>query len=487
MGDKFSKLLLRCSSYIGGEWQEARGPRTFPVLNPANGETLVEVASATADDAKRAVESATAALPQWRARPAGERARILRRWFDLLLVHRDALAELLTAEQGKPLAEAKDEIAYGASYIEWFAEEARRVYGDTIPAPSADKRLIVIKQAIGVVSAITPWNFPSAMIARKAAPALAAGCTFVVKAAEDTPLSALALAALAQEAGVPPGVLNVLVTDVPVEVGAVLTGDPRIQKFSFTGSTATGKLLLKQCADTVKKTSMELGGNAPFIVFDDADIEQAVSGALVSKFRNAGQTCVCTNRVMVQAAVYDEFADKLAAAVANLKLGPGEEEQTDIGPLVNEKAVASVEALVQSATAEGARIVVGGSRSERGECFYQPTVLTEVTPGMAVARHEIFGPVAPLLKFDTEQEAIELANDTDVGLASYIYTRDIGRIWRVSEALEYGMVGINEAAISSEVAPFGGVKESGMGREGSKYGLEDYLEIKYLCMGGLSL
>jgi succinate-semialdehyde dehydrogenase / glutarate-semialdehyde dehydrogenase len=477
--------LVKNSSYINGQWVSNISGETFYVNDPASGEAIAELAACGADEASSAVDAAAAALPAWRAKSAKERANILRRWYELVIDNKIDLGAILSAEQGKPLVEAEAEIIYGANYIEWFAEEAKRVYGDVIPGPSADKRVLVIKQSVGVVSAITPWNFPSAMITRKAAPALAAGCTFIVKPAQETPLSALALAQLAEQAGIPAGVFNVVAGNQSREIGNVLTGDARIQKFSFTGSTAVGKVLLKQCADTVKKTSMELGGNAPFIVFDDADIEQAVTGAMVSKFRNAGQTCVCTNRVMVQAGVYEGFVASLVERVNTLHLGRGDQSNTTIGPLINEKAANDVESLVNAAVAHGAEVLIGGGKSSLGSCFYQPTVLANVTPDMAVAREEIFGPVAPIIKFDTEQEAIALANDTDVGLASYIYTRDIGRVWRVSEALEYGMVGINEGIISNEMAPFGGVKESGMGREGSKYGIEDYLEIKYLCMGGI--
>lgn len=477
---------LNTCSYINGEWLQgdADAPR-FAVLNPATQQPIAELLDAGEAETLAAVDAAQKALPAWRAKSAKERAALLRRWYELVMQNKSALGAILTAEQGKPLAEAEGEIAYGASYIEWFAEESKRVYGDVIPAPSADKRVIVIKQPVGIVSAITPWNFPNAMITRKAAPALAAGCTFIVKPAQETPLSALALAMLAEEAGIPAGVFNVVVGTSSRAIGGVLTGDPRIAKFSFTGSTGVGKVLLKQCADTVKKTSMELGGNAPFIVFDDADLDQAVAGALASKFRNAGQTCVCTNRVMVQAGVYDEFVTRLRDGLAAMKLGAGDEDGVQIGPLVNSGAVADVDALVQDALAEGAQALIGAQRSELGECFYMPTILTDVRPDMRVAREEIFGPVAPIIRFDSEDEAVSMANATEVGLASYIYTRDIGRVWRVSEALEYGMVGINEGIISNEMAPFGGVKESGMGREGSKYGLEDYLEIKYLCMGGI--
>ncbi len=478
--------LIKQYSYINGDWFKGEDRATFDILNPASGAVISNVSAANAQDAEYAVSAAESSLPGWRSRPAKERSHILKNWFRLVMENQDALAEILTAEQGKPLAEAKGEIAYGASYIEWFAEEAKRVYGDTIPGPSSDKRIMVLKQPIGVVSAITPWNFPNAMITRKAAPALAAGCTFIVKAAQETPLSALALAVLAEEAGIPKGVFNVLVSNRSRDIGSVLTGDPRIAKFSFTGSTPVGKQLLKQCADTVKKTSMELGGNAPFIVFDDADLDAAIEGLMVSKFRNAGQTCVCTNRVFVQEGIYDIFADKLLKAVSKLVMGSGETEGVQIGPLVNSGAAESVDNLVQDALEKGAKATIGGTRSDLGECYFEPTVLTDVKPSMLVAREEIFGPVAPLIKFNTEEQAIAMANDTNVGLASYIYTRDVGRVWRVTESLDYGIVGVNDGMISNEAAPFGGVKESGMGREGSKYGLDDYLEIKYMCLGGLN-
>lgn len=479
-----NSTLLQSGSYINGRWQYTC-ENTFTVLNPADNTVITKLSSATANDASYAVDSATKALPSWRAKTAIDRATILRRWFDLIIAHQDDLAKILTVEQGKPLSEATSEVVYAASYIEWFAEEAKRVYGDTIPAKSANTKVLVVKQPIGVVSAITPWNFPIAMITRKAAPALAAGCTFIVKAAGETPLSAIALASLAQQAGIPKGVFNVLVSDQSQPIGEVLTTDPRIAKFSFTGSTNVGKILLAQCASTVKKTSMELGGNAPFIVFDDAQIDEAVKGLIASKYRNAGQTCVCTNRVLVQAGVYDEFVKQFTQAVCGLQVGIGLEPSTEIGPLITANAANNVISLVEDAVANGAKITTGGTISSNGDHFVTPTVLINVTPEMAIARDEIFGPVAPIIKFTTENEAVDIANDTNVGLASYIYTRDIGRIWRVSDALEYGMVGINEGVISNEMAPFGGVKESGMGREGSKYGLDDYLELKYLCMGGL--
>ncbi len=479
-----NQRLLKQSSYINGQWQPVTDS-TFTVQNPANGEEVAVIASATADDAAAAVAAASEAMPAWQVLPAKNRSRILKRWFDLIMLHKDDLAAILTAEQGKPFKESLGEIIYGANYIEWFAEEAKRVYGDTIPQPSNDKRLVVIKQPVGVVSAITPWNFPSSMITRKAAPAMAVGCTFIVKAAEETPLSALALAVLAEEAGVPPGVFNVIATSDSRSIGKVLTGDSRVAKFSFTGSTPVGKILLKQCADTVKKTTMELGGNAPFIVFDDADLDAAIEGVLESKFRNAGQTCVCSNRIFVQEGIYDDFAKQLVSKVNEFSLGEGFSEDTDIGPLINKGAADSVNKLVVNASRSGAKILTGGAASELGNAFYQPTVLGDVTDKMDIFQQEIFGPVAPLIKFSTEEQVIQFANDTEFGLAAYMYARDIGRIWRVSEALEYGMVGINEGIISNPMAPFGGVKQSGMGREGSKYGIDDYLEIKYLCMGGL--
>lgn len=479
-----NQSLLKKGSYINGQWLESSGD-TFPVRNPANGEVVTNVANATASDAVDAVAAASQAMPAWQALPAKKRSIILRRWFNLIMQHKDDLAAILTAEQGKPLKESVGEIVYGANYIEWFAEEGKRVYGDTIPQPSDDKRLVVIKQPVGVVSAITPWNFPSSMITRKAAPAMAVGCTFIVKAAEETPLSALALAVLAEEAGIPAGVFNVITTTDAKSIGEVLTGDSRVAKFSFTGSTRVGKILLKQCADTVKKTTMELGGNAPFIVFNDADMDEAIQGVLESKFRNAGQTCVCSNRILVQEDIYDVFSQKLVAEVNKFALGDGFSDGVDIGPMIHKQAADSVDTLVEQAKSSGAKVLVGGESSDLGAAFYQPTVLGDVTSDMTIFKQEIFGPVAPLIKFKTDEEAISLANDTEFGLAAYMFTRDIGRVWRVSEALEYGMVGINEGLISNPMAPFGGVKQSGMGREGSKYGIEDYLEIKYLCMGGI--
>jgi succinate-semialdehyde dehydrogenase/glutarate-semialdehyde dehydrogenase len=476
--------LLRERCYIDGRWQPAADGSTFPVVNPADGAIIAEVPDCGRQETQAAIVAADAALPAWRAKTAKERARLLRRWYELILAHQDDLAVLLTTEQGKPLAEAAGEIVYGASFVEWFAEEGKRVYGDTIPPHLADKRLVVIKQPVGVVAAITPWNFPIAMITRKCAPALAAGCTVVIKPAEDTPLSALALAELAGRAGLPPGVLNV-VTGKPEAIGSELTANPLVRKLSFTGSTAIGKLLMRQCADTVKRLSLELGGNAPFIVFDDADVDAAVTGAMASKFRNSGQTCVCANRILVQAGVYDDFAARLAQAVSALAVGPGLNAASHQGPLINEEAVVKVERLIADAVDKGARVVVGGGRHALGGSFFQPTVLADVTSAMALTQDEIFGPVAPLIRFDTEAEAIRIANDTPYGLAAYFYGRDVARVWRVAEALEYGIVGINEGIISTEVAPFGGMKQSGIGREGAKYGIEEYLEVKYLCFGGI--
>jgi succinate-semialdehyde dehydrogenase/glutarate-semialdehyde dehydrogenase len=432
----------------------------------------------------RAIQAANEALPAWRAKTAKERCAILKRWFDLVMANQKDLAALMTAEQGKPLAEAMGEIVYGASFIEWFAEEGKRLYGETIPTNAPDRRIQVIKQPIGVVASITPWNFPNAMITRKCAPALAAGCTVVAKPAEDTPYSALALAELAERAGIPKGVFNV-VTGIPQDIGAEITSNPTVRKVSFTGSTQVGKLLMKQCADTVKKVSLELGGNAPFIVFDDADLDAAILGVMASKYRNAGQTCVCANRIYVQDGVYEAFAAKMAVAVGALKVGDGSEDGVSQGPLINQAAIDKVERLVADAVAKGAKVVVGGTRHERGGTFYTPTILTDVTSDMACANEEIFGPVAPLYRFTDEAEVIQKANDTPFGLAAYFYARDVGRVYRVAEALEYGIVGINEGIISTEVAPFGGVKESGLGREGGKYGIEEFVEVKYLCLGGI--
>ena len=476
--------LLKSQAYIDGRWVDADSGETLPVLNPANGQAIAEIARCGTAETRRAIEAAERAQVEWRRKTAKERAAVLRRWFDLMMESQEDLAQILTAEQGKPLAEARGEIAYGASYIEWFAEEAKRIYGDTIPAPGNDKRVVVIKQPVGVVACITPWNFPNAMLTRKIAPALAAGCTVVCKPANETPLSALAFVELAERAGVPAGVINI-VAGITREIGAELTGNPIVRKLTFTGSTEVGKLLMEQCAGTVKRTSMELGGNAPFIVFDDADLDEAVKGAMICKFRNAGQTCVCANRILVQEGVYDEFSDKLKVAMAGLKLGDGAEEGVNVGPLINEGAANDVLEFVDDAVAKGASVATGGGRSELGACYVLPTVLTDVNTDMRVFREEIFGPIAPLFKFQTEEEAIRMANDTEFGLACYFYARDVGRIWRVGEALEYGIVGINEGIISNEMAPFGGVKESGQGREGSKYGLDDYLEIKYMCVGGI--
>jgi succinate-semialdehyde dehydrogenase / glutarate-semialdehyde dehydrogenase len=476
--------LLKSQAYINGQWINADSGETFAVVNPATGETIAQVAHCGAAETRRAIEAAQQAQVSWRQKTAKERANLLRAWFNLMMAHQEDLAHILTAEQGKPLAEARGEIAYGANYIEWFAEEAKRIYGDTIPQPSNDKRLVCIKQPVGVVACITPWNFPNAMLTRKIAPALASGCTVVCKPANATPLSAFAFAALAERAGIPAGVINIVVGDTG-EIGRELTDNPIVRKLTFTGSTAVGKQLMAACAKTVKRMSMELGGNAPFIVFDDADLDAAIKGAMASKFRNAGQTCVCSNRIMVQAGIYDAFMEKLVAAVAGLKTGNGAEEGVTLGPLINEKAADNVLNLIEDAVGQGASVMAGGRRGDLGNCFVEPTVLGGVTDSMRVFREEIFGPVAPIFKFETEEEAIARANDTEVGLASYFYSRDIGRIWRVAEGLEYGIVGINEGLISNEMAPFGGVKESGQGREGSKYGLDDYLEIKYLCMGGI--
>ena len=477
--------LLADRCLIGGEWCAADDGATLAVTNPATGAVLARVPKMGRAETRRALEAAEAAWPAWRHRTAKERAVILRRWFDLVTAHADDLAVILTAEQGKPLAEAKGEILYGASYLEWFAEEAKRVYGDTIPAPGADRRIVVTKEPIGVCAAVTPWNFPNAMITRKVGPALAAGCPIVLKPASQTPLSALALAVLAERAGVPAGVFSVI-TGAAGEIGAELTGSAIVRKFSFTGSTEVGRQLIAQCAGTVKKVSMELGGNAPFIVFDDADLDAAVEGALASKYRNAGQTCVCANRLYVQAGVYEAFAAKLAAAVAGLKVGDGFEAGVTQGPLIDEAAVRKVEEHVADALAHGAQLLAGGRRHALGGTFFEPTVLTGVTQSMRVAREETFGPLAPLFRFETEAEVIAMANATEFGLASYFYSRDIGRVWRVAEGLEYGMVAVNSGLLSNEMAPFGGVKQSGLGREGSRYGIEDYLEIKYLLLGGLA-
>ncbi|WP_448203161.1 NADP-dependent succinate-semialdehyde dehydrogenase [Azospirillum sp. sgz302134] len=477
--------LLRFQCFIDGRWVDADSGKTVEVTNPADGTVLGAVPMMGADETRRAIEAADRAWPAWRAKTAKERAKILRAWFDLMMAAQEDLARIMTAEQGKPLAEARGEVAYAASFIEWFAEEGKRVYGDTIPQHLEGRRIVVVKEPIGVTTAITPWNFPAAMITRKAGPALAAGCPMVIKPATATPLTALAMAVLAERAGVPAGILSV-VTGSARAIGGEMTGNPIVRKLSFTGSTEIGKELMAQCAGTVKKVSLELGGNAPFIVFDDADLDEAVKGAIASKYRNTGQTCVCANRLLVQAGVYDAFAAKLAEAVKALKVGPGlTTDGAQQGPLIDMAAVEKVEEHIRDALDKGARVVLGGKRHELGGSFFEPTILADVTPAMKVAREETFGPVAPLFRFDTEEEAVRMANATEFGLAAYFYSRDIGRVWRVAEALEYGIVGINEGIISTEVAPFGGVKESGIGREGSKYGMEEYLEIKYLCMGGI--
>ena len=474
--------LLKNQAFLAGEWQGADEGGTFEVRNPATGRVLGTVPSMGSAETRRAIEAANDAWPAWRAQPAKARAAILRKWYQLMLDNADDLARIMTAEQGKPLAEAKGEIQYAASFLEWFGEEAKRVYGDTIPSPTNDKRIVVVKEPVGVCAAITPWNFPAAMITRKAGPALAAGCPIVVKPAEATPLSALALAVLAERAGLPKGVLSI-VTGEPKQIGAEMTGNALVRKLSFTGSTAVGRLLMSQCAPTVKKVSLELGGNAPFIVFDDADLDAAVAGAIASKYRNSGQTCVCANRLYVHDRVYDAFADKLRAAVEQLKVGRGTEDGVVQGPLINEAAVRKVEAHIADALSKGARVATGGKRHALGQTFFEPTILTGVTAAMQLAKEETFGPVAPLFRFSSDDEVIRMANDTEFGLAAYFYSRDIARVWRVAEALEYGMVGINTGIISNEVAPFGGVKQSGVGREGSHYGIDEYTVIKYLCLG----
>ena len=476
--------LLRAQALVGGAWIDADRGESFVVTNPATGAPIGKVPMMGAAEARRAIEAARVAQIDWRRRTARERSQILRKWHELMLAHADDLALLMTTEQGKPLAEARGEVVYAASFLEWFAEEGKRVCGDVLASPMADRRLVVVKEPVGVCAAITPWNFPLAMITRKVGPALAAGCTMVLKPAEDTPLSALALAVLAERAGVPAGVFSVVTGDA-VAIGGELTANPVVRKLTFTGSTEVGRILMRQSADTIKKLSLELGGNAPFIVFDDADLDAAVEGAIASKYRNAGQTCVCANRLYVHDKVYDAFARKLVAAVAQLKVGNGVEPGVLQGPLINEDAVAKVESHIADALDKGARVLAGGKRHSIGGTFFEPTVLADVTPAMRVAKEETFGPLAPLFRFHTDDEVVGMANDTEFGLASYFYSRDIGRIWRVAEALEYGMVGINTGLISNEVAPFGGVKQSGLGREGSRYGIEDYLEIKYLCMGGI--
>lgn len=476
--------LLRDACLVDGAWIKADTGKTIAVDNPSNGAVIGTVPNMGAAETRRAIEAANVALPAWRAKTAKERAAILRKLFDLMMANQDDLAAIMTAEQGKPLAESKGEIAYAANFIEWFGEEGKRVYGDTIPAFGTDKRIVVLKQPIGVCAAITPWNFPAAMITRKAGPALAAGCTMVVKPASQTPLSALALGVLAERAGVPAGVLSI-VTGSATDIGAEMTSNPIVRKVTFTGSTEIGKKLMAQSASTVKRTSMELGGNAPFIVFDDADLDAAVKGAMASKYRNAGQTCVCANRILAQDGIYDAFVKKLTEAVGAFKVGDGMEQGVTIGPLIKASAVEKVEEHVRDAVSKGGRVVIGGKRHALGGTFFEPTVIADTKPDMLIFREETFGPVAPVFRFETEDEAISLANDTEFGLAAYFYGRDIGRVWRVAEALEYGIVGINEGLISTEIAPFGGMKESGNGREGSKYGIEDYLEIKYLCMGGM--
>ena len=473
--------LLKSSAFVGGQW--VRSAKRFAVKNPSTGETVAEIADLGAEDTRKAIEAASAAFPAWKKLLAKERAALLRKWFELMMANQEDLARIMTAEQGKPLAESRGEIAYGASFIEWFAEEGKRVYGDVIPAPAAGRKVIVMKEPVGVVAAITPWNFPNAMITRKCGPALAAGCTFVIKPAQETPLSALAIAELAQRAGIPAGVFNVVPGTDARAIGKELTESPLVRKFSFTGSTAVGKILMRQCASTVKKVSLELGGNAPFIVFDDADLDAAADGAMLSKFRNMGQTCVCANRFLVQDKVYDAFAEKLSARIAKLKIGDGFADGVTQGPLITMDAVEKVEGLLKDATAKGAKIVRGGKRMD-GQ-FFAPTLVRDVTPEMEIAQEEIFGPVATMFRFKDDADAIRIANATQYGLAAYFYARDVGRIFRVAGALEYGIIGINEGLISTEVAPFGGMKESGLGREGSKYGIEDYLEVKYLAVGGL--
>ncbi len=478
------KNLFRSRCYIGGEWAAAREGGAIPVFNPSTGKCIGSVPKLSQEEVRQAIEEAHAAFPSWRARTAKERAAALRRWHDLMMAAQEDLARLMTAEQGKPLAEARGEIAYAASFVEWFAEEAKRVYGDVIPAPQADKRILVLKEPVGVCAAITPWNFPAAMITRKTAPALAAGCTVVLKPASATPFSALALAELADRAGIPRGVFNVVTGDAAA-IGAELAANPLVRKLTFTGSTETGKNLMRQCAGTVKKLSLELGGHAPFIVFDDADLEAAADGALQSKYRNAGQTCVCANRILVQENVYEDFAAKLTERVRSLRLGDGMEPGVTTGPLISPEALAKVEDHVADAVSRGAHILIGGKRPARGGLFYEPTVLADVDPAMKITREETFGPVAPLYRFSDDREAVAMANDTPYGLAAYFYSRDVGRIFRAAEALEYGIIGINTGIISTEVAPFGGMKESGIGREGGKYGIEEFLEIKYLYLGGL--
>jgi succinate-semialdehyde dehydrogenase / glutarate-semialdehyde dehydrogenase len=482
--DLADRSLLREKCYVDGRWVDADDGGSMAVLDPATGALVATAPVFHAAETKRAIDVANRALPGWRAKTAKERSAILRKWNDLMLANADDLARILTAEQGKPLAEAKGEITIGAAYVEWFAEEAKRIYGDVIPTMANDRRLVVVKEPVGVCAAITPWNFPSSMITRKVSPALAAGCTVVIKPAEATPLSAFALAELAERAGFPAGVLNVVTGDAP-SIGAEMCANPVVRKVSFTGSTAVGRLLMKQVAPTIKKISLELGGNAPFIVFDDADLDAAAEGAIISKYRNAGQTCVCANRFFIHEKVYDAFAQKLAARVGALKVGRGTEAGVTQGPLINARAVTKVEEHLADAAERGARVAVGGKRHALGGTFYEPTVLTGVTPDMRIFREETFGPIAPLIAFKDDAEVVELANRTEFGLASYFYSRDIGRVWRVAEALDYGMVGVNTGLITTEVAPFGGMKQSGLGREGSKYGIEEFVEVKYICFGGI--
>ncbi len=481
MFDLRDPSILEARAYVGGEWIETG--KTFPVENPATGALIRDVTDLDVTTVRRAIESASAAKAAWAAKTGKERGSILRKWHDLMIENADDLARILTAEMGKPFAEAKGEILYGASFIEWFAEEAKRIYGDVIPGHQEDKRIVVLKQPVGVVGAITPWNFPNAMIARKVAPALAVGCTFVARPAELTPLSALAMAVLAERAGIPAGVFNVVPSSDAAAIGRELCTNPNVAKITFTGSTRVGRILMEQCAPTIKKLSLELGGNAPFLVFDDADVDAAVDGAMIAKFRNAGQTCVCANRIYVQSGVYDQFAEKLAARVAALQVGDGLAEGTMIGPLINSAALSKVEAHLADAVSKGACVLTGGETT--GGTFFTPTVLTEMTSDMVIAREETFGPLAPLFRFDTEDDAVALANDSEFGLAGYFYSNDLSRVWRVAERLETGMVGVNTGLISTEVAPFGGIKQSGQGREGSRYGAEDYLEMKYVCIGGI--
>nr|WP_299200938.1 NAD-dependent succinate-semialdehyde dehydrogenase [uncultured Amphritea sp.] len=477
--------LLKQQAYVNGQWIDALNGETNVVLNPATGEQIATVPDLGAEETEAAIVAADIAFKSWKKKTAKERSVLLRKWFELIVANKDDLAILMTAEQGKPIAESAGEVLYGASFIEWYAEEGKRAYGDVIPSHAADKRIIVTKEPIGVTAAITPWNFPNAMITRKCAPALAVGCTMIIKPAEDTPLSALALMELADRAGIPAGVINVVTTKRPIEVGKTLTDSSVVRKLSFTGSTPVGKQLMRQCADTVKKTSMELGGNAPLIIFDDADLDKAIPAAIASKYRNSGQTCVCANRLLIQSGIYEEFAQRYAAEVAKLQVGNCSQGEFQQGPLINRAALDKVTAMVDDAVAKGARIIAGGKPHALGGNFFEPTIVADITQDMRLAHEEIFGPVAPLFRFDTEEEAVQIANDTEFGLAAYFFTRDYARVFRVSEALEYGMVAVNDGILSTEVAPFGGVKESGTGREGSKYGMDDYLEIKYTLVGGL--